>query len=331
MRLWRPVLAIAATAVLASAEGVSTDLLPPASRVVAGFSVRSLLESPLIRSLGGDAAKVTTTFTTTAPLVGLNPATDIDSVVFASTGDSQTTGGLLVLRGRFHTEGTHGVRLYHGVPTFEDTSNQSALALLDDATAIAGPLSEVRAAIDRRGGGSHIAPALAKRVAELAEAHDFWAVGDLPEGFHSANPPTKDFDSVDHFEFSASLREGLQLNGEIHVKSPEKAAQMALALSMIEGMMKAQKPAPGGARFDLRTENGTLKLAVFIPEEELKKGLAAQKDRLTGMLMGQFGAAPAAPSAREISGPIARPAAGPATIVTNSRGDTVTVTLPGAK
>src|SRR5262249_31741749 len=118
------------------------------------------------------------------------------------------------------------------------------------------------------------------------------------------------------------------------------------------------QPSPDGTKFDLRVESGTIKLAVFIPEAELRKGLAKQKDLLAGMLKaklgeGLTGAAPpsalpvrpasanpaihatpvitAAPAALVHGVPISVAPASPATIVTNDRGETVSVTLPGAK
>ena len=80
---------------------------------------------------------------------------------------------------------------------------------------------------------------------------------------------------------------------------------------------------------------------ILTKRAELRKGIAKQKDAFTGMLqaklrdgMGaiiQSAAPPDAAPAPSGPIPVSRPPAKPATVVTNGRGETVTVTLPGAK
>jgi len=323
MRLLQTLLLLAGMA--AAAEPVPSDLLPPGTKVLVGLSVRSLIDSPLLKGMAGDAAKMAASLTAEGPFAGLDPARDLDSVFFASTGQGDNAPALIVIRGRFRPAGVAGARIYKGVPVFDAPRNQKGtLAILDAATAIAGTRQEVLAAIDRRGGASSVSPAIAERVAALSGTYEFWGVGEMPGGFRTSNPSAKSLDSIDRFEFGASLRQDLEFHGQLHVRSAQQAQQMAMSLQMIQGMMKSRMSA-GGTKFDLRAENGTLEITLAIPEAELKKAIESQKKALAGALSNRLGVAPEEPHAHPISHPPARPAA----VETNERGETVKLTLPG--
>ena len=325
MRFLQALLPAALAGIAMAAEPVPADLLPPGTKVLVGISVRSLIDSPLLKILGGDAAKMTASFTAAGPLAGLDPARDLDSIFFASTGQGEDAPALIVVRGRFHPEQTAGAKTYKNVPVFNAPTNQKGtFAILDTGTAIAGTRKEVLAAIDRRGGASSISPAIADKVASLSASYDFWGVGEMPGGFRTSPPASKSLDSIDRFEFGASLRQDLQVHGKLHLRTPQQAQEMAMSLKMIEGMMKARTSA-GGTQFDLRAEDGTLELTLLIPEAELKKALAAQKEALAGAVRSRLGVTPTEPPAN----PVSHTPNKPAVVETNDRGETVKVTLPG--
>ncbi len=343
MNLCRAVLLLILPAlVVRAAEPVPVDLLPPGTRILIGCSLRSLADSPLLKGLSTDIGKVDfsqakASFGDAAGWAGVNPLKDLDSIVLAADGSGKNARGLAVLRGRFPAEPQKNARIYRGVPVLEDPKDPSrSLAVLDTGTAIAGSAAEVRAAIDRRGKAPALVPKIAARFAELAASFDFWGVGDLPDGITPATAPTKELQSIDYFEFGATLRDGLRFRGEFHVKTAQQAAEMQSSLQMIEAMLKAKSPA-GGGTFDLRVENGSLKLELFVPEAELRKAMVAQKGNLAGILqrgIGMSQAVAAQPLLIQGNGPT-RPAVPPAPAstgftVTDPRGDTVTVMLPGA-
>jgi hypothetical protein len=323
MSISRTALLLAIAAAGAGAAEPVTQLLPPDTRILLGFSLRSVMDSPLIKGLAGQANSLKANITSSIPFAAFDPFKDLDDVVVATNGKGDNPPALLILRGRFHPDRTTGARLYHGVPIFEETrAGGGVLALLDEGAALAGQLPEVRAAIDRRG-VVPTAPAIAARMTALAGQYDFWGVGDLPGGLRSSNPAAKDFNSIDRFEFGASTHAGLDVHGEFHVRSPEDAAKMEGLLRMLQAMMSAQKPSPDGTKFDLRVDHGTVTVSLFIPEEELKKGIAAQHGALAGMLQSGLKST----TVRAV--PKAPPA--PVVIVNNDRGETVSVTLPGGK
>ena len=314
MSFTRAVVCLAFAVAPSFAADIPTELFPPDTRIVIGINLRSLMESPLLRDLGSQAASQ---FNAGALFAHLQFLRDVDTIVLASTGQGDNAPGVAILHGRFDAARLPNAHLYDGVPILEDVNQQkSALAILDSATAIGGTLADVRAAIHRRGGAPAFSADLAARV-EAHAGHDFWGVGDIPEGLRSTAASGQNLTSVDRFDFYASLRDGLRVEGDIHVKSEQDLAKLEAALAMFRMMVPAQQP--GGPDFQLRAANGTLHIGLFIPEAELKKGLA-----------NQFQARPAAavaaaPTPARI--PLSHPPVAAPTVVTNAAGDAVQVTI----
>jgi hypothetical protein len=297
-------LLLAATA--CAAETSLPEIVPPDTKVVIGIQVRRLLDSPLGRKLSADAGK-----SAALKVAGVDLLKDVDEVVIATSGVGQNPPSLLVLTGRFHA-GTG--EKYHDVPVMSVPQHaDQILAILDETTALAGDRALVRGAIDRRGKGASAAAGLLERIGEMSGRYDVWGVGDhLPK---SAQPGQ--MDSVDGFSFGAALREGLEATAEIHLRSAADAEKATAMLKMLEAMVQSQSSA---AKFHFESHDGTLKVALSIPEAELKKAIEAQKTVIASAIMGQMRAA-------KPMGPV-KPKQ-EAMIVNDSNGNTLRVTLPG--
>jgi hypothetical protein len=130
---------------------------------------------------------------------------------------------------------------------------------------------------------------------------------------------------------------------------------------MIEMAIKAKQPKDSGTKFDLDSDHGTLRIAVTVPEEELRKGIEAQRASMVAAVSKRVpGARPATapptapPTAPEVTQPVLEAAAPPAPwlvpvapkpaaraetrrpdakaqIVTAPNGDTLFVKLPGSR
>jgi hypothetical protein len=323
-----------------AAESVLPDCIPPGTKVVFGVSVRSLLDSPVLKSFQSDMQKASADLMKggplpilemikSGPLPGFDPLKDVDELIIASTADKDKATALIVLRGRFDPKSLPGTSSsYNGVLIFGDGQKANGtLALLDESTAIVGDFADVRAAIDRRGTPSHVNRALAAKAGSMAGRFDFWGVGDLPEGFRPPGGADDSFNSIDHFEFGASLRHGLEITGEVHARSTKDAGKMAEAMKMIEDMLKNQpQRSANGTKFDLQSSNGTIKLSIAVSEEDLKKGIEAQKSSLSAAVNSRIGAASGLSA--DAPKPPAKPRPHPQ-IVKDTRGDTVNVILPG--
>jgi hypothetical protein len=106
-------------------------------------------------------------------------------------------------------------------------------------------------------------------------------------------------DNVDRFEFGAGFQDGLDLNAEFHVR-PTGAQKLTETTKFLEAIMN-------GPKFHLEAHNGVIKLSLHVDKAELKKAMVAGLKK-----------------------PPVKPPE-PGKIVTNSTGETVSVTLPGGR
>jgi hypothetical protein len=169
-------------------------------------------------------------------------------------------------------------------------------------------------------------------VAALESRYDVWAVGEVPQGLHSSMAASPEIQAIDRFEVGASLRSGLDLAAQIHMRDSKETEKLVQTLKLLELMIAMQPSANNGTRFNLKSDQSTISLDLFIPEEELRKSIEQQKTRFASSAMpqGAPGAAPVLPFAA--ASPAAIPApkniAPPGTVVSDTKGNTVTITLP---
>lgn len=284
----------------ASLPAADLDILPPNAKVVVGIRVRSLTRALESAGLTEQLRKQTAGLT----IPGFDPFEDIDDIVLATDSDAPKPPALMLLTGRFPlllaTAATP--KRYRQYPIYTpDSQPDQIFAILDPNTALAGDRKLVEQAIDRREGEGKPPLALAERIAKLRDRYDIWGTGD-----HSGR-----------FSFGASLQHGLECIAEYHATEPKEAQQMREAVTLLQAMAKSALSQQGksAAKFDVAMQNGTMKLAISIPEAEWNKALQAQRASLTQAVAARL----VAP----------KPTATPERIVTDTKGNTVSVTLPG--
>jgi len=276
------------------------DFIPADTRVVIGIELRHILDSSLAKSLSGEAARLPA-----FQFGGVDFTKDIDQLLVVSNGAGQNAPGLLIAKGRFHAASG---KSYHGVPLATDPQRSGGLiAVLDASTAILGEADQVHAAIDHRGRGAGTAAALAARVQDLAGRYDIWGLGDHLPKPAEASPA----DAVDAFSFGAALRGGLDITAEIHLRSAADAEKLTAPLKLVEAMLKTQA---NSSKFNLQTKDGVIQVSLFVPEDELKKAIQSQRSAIAAALQNGI----TLPTPRTEG-----------KILTDARGDTVSVTLPG--
>ena len=267
-----------------AAEGALPDWLPPDTKVVIGVRVRSLVDSDLVKSAMSQAPamppEAANLMSVTAAL-GFDLARDVDEVVITTSGQGQNPPVLMFVRGRFNLDRlTAGAQSYKGVPLLGGGKGSTGVvALVDATTAIAGDLPLVRASVDRRGHGG-IPAGLAARVEAVRNRYDIWGLGDRPAGYVPPPSAPQGFENVDRFQFGILLGHGLELSAEIHSTSPQDAEKLMAMAGFLQSMMKAQQPQASAAKFDVHADQGTLRLSLSVPEEELKKAMDAQAARM---------------------------------------------------
>ncbi len=288
------------------AQPALTDFIPPQSKVIIGFNLRHMIEGAHLPDLDLGTQSVSSTLLNQNGLSGMNPLKDVDSILIASTGEGQNPPSIAILRGRFGH-----------VQLAVKKDMKSAFKRIGDDIIITGDPAIVNSITGETPADWKLNGAMLERITALSGKFDIWGTGDNPKGFTAAKNQAGGLnaDAVDHFEFGASLQKGLTAEAEFHLKSPQDAEKLTQSLKFLELMLAAQKNSASGAKFSLGANNGTVKLSLFIPEEELKKAITAQK-----------GAFPMMPMITQAP---PKPVDTKGKIVTNSTGDTVSVTLPG--
>jgi hypothetical protein len=309
----------------------TTDLpgyIPADAKVVIGLQVRGILDS-LAQGLGADIKARSSSFLAETPLAGFDLMKDLDEVVVATSGAGEKPPALAILRGRFDVQKfSANAARYGGVPIFESKPSEM-FAVLDASTALAGDPAQVRAAIDRRGAGTN---SWVGRVAPLRGKYTVWGIGEGIEKMAPGTAPVSGLESIDRFQFGAQFSQGLDLTAEIHMRSAEEAEKLTSSLKFLQAMMKSNPSAPSGAKFDMQSQKGGLRISLHVPEAELKKTVASQRAALEKAVLSQLPADIAAQLAPQNGPMVSRPvASSESKVVSNAEGDTMTVTLPGAK
>ncbi|HXS94366.1 MAG TPA: hypothetical protein VN736_07155 [Candidatus Limnocylindrales bacterium] len=284
----------------ATLPAADLDILPPNAKMVVGIRVKSLTRAIESAGLTDQLRKQSEGLA----IPGFDPFQDIDEIVIATESEGQNPPALMLLTGRFPlllaTAAT--TQRYRQYPIYKPaTQPDQIFAILDPNTALAGDRKLVEQAIDRRDGEPKPSDAVAARIAALRDRYDIWGTGD-----HSGR-----------FTFGASLQHGLECIAEYHATDPKEAQQMRDAVTLLQSMAKSALSQQGksAAKFDVSMQNGTMKLAITVPEAEWEKALQAQKASLTQAVAARL----AAP----------KPPATPQKIVSDDKGNTLSVTLPG--
>jgi hypothetical protein len=194
---------LALTLVLGGASLFGADpgllgLTPPDAQMYAGMNVTQSKTSQFGQFLLGQFPE-NSGFLKFVALTGFDPRRDLSEVLVATnsapstattpdaTGTAATMSGLFLAKGTFNiqqiltaaaNDTNVTVSTYAGVSlvTINDEAHGPTLALLDSSTVVAGDVTSVKAAIDRRGTSSVIDPAIMATINQLSTSEDAWSV-----------------------------------------------------------------------------------------------------------------------------------------------------------
>jgi hypothetical protein len=266
----------------------TTDLLqmvPPDAKIVFGAHIHAVLDSSLARGITAQMHLTSTDVPKLVPVFGFDPLTDLDEVLFASSGEGENPPTLLLARGKFDlTQLTSKGKLYHGVRLIVTVSKteESGFAFLDESTVMMGDLAEVKAAIDRRVSKRAYDSVRYAQLAEYRDKYAVWGVADRPSSLVKKLPAytaAPALDAIDHIQFGVAFTKGLQIMAELHPRSSDDVAPLTESLKLIESMVKASRPSlDDGTSIGIETaDNGTMKLSLAVSEEQLAKAIQNQK------------------------------------------------------
>ncbi|MBS1855648.1 MAG: hypothetical protein JST11_09810 [Acidobacteria bacterium] len=304
-------------------------LLPPNATVVFGLRAANIIK--LIASQGATqlAQFQAGAMLGAMPVKGFDPFHDIDEVVLATSGKGNNPPFLAVITGHFDAAKlAQGKGRPYGNAVFIDDKNpRQTSAILGDSTLLAGDRALVRAAIDRASGNTAAGP-LAARIESMRAHYDLWAFADhfdptaLPGGAAGANGAADPLRSLDRFWVGMAFNTDLTLDAELHLSSDADAAKLSGLLSIWKVQALSQVPNAPAMKFDLGVKDNTIKLAVSIPEAELKK--AMQQHSSSGVTTS----AATTPMGLRITGGDPAPKEQDQKVTTDPQGNTVTLSLP---
>jgi len=287
--------ALGATSASAAADPALLNLVMPDAKVVAGFQVAQAQVSPLGQYLLSQIP-ANADFDKMIAATGFDPRRDLQEIVAASAGGSRPTG-LVIGRGVFQparismVAGMTGGSAsdYKGVQIVMGKGSPNGVAFLDASTVVAGDAASIKAAIDRRAGGSQLSAALRQKALEASTSNDAWIVTLTPltellagsgaaVGAVSAQQANL-FQTVQQLagglKFGAST---VRLTGEAVTRSNEDAQALADILRFLASMAQSNAKGPNAARASslidaakFSAEGAVMRLSVELPESEIEQ------------------------------------------------------------
>ena len=282
------------SSVLPAADPRLLSLAMPDATVLAGVNVDQAKATPF-------GQYVLTTLLQTqdqklqqlATLTGFDPRRDVHELLLASTSAPGNKTGLVLARGVFDPDeisaaaqsGGAGAETYGGVSIIEDAQHQNGFAFLDSTLVVAGDLANVKAAIDRRQGGSTISAALAAQVNQLSSTQDAWAISTVPPSTlkpPAAAPPAAGADLQNALQKIASASGGLKfgsvvvLTGQAQAATPQDASSLGDVLQLFVNMAQlqaAKRPEAAALAQSLvvSTQGSTVKITLSLPEGQFQQ------------------------------------------------------------
>lgn len=161
-------------------------LVMPDAKVLAGVNVVSAKNSPFGQYVLGQLAPNNQELQRMAALTGFDPTQDLIELLAASNATPGAHAGLALATGTFNTSAIMAAatlagattQTYNGVNIIVDPNAKvpSGIAFLGSTIAIAGDLTNVKAAIDRQSAPSKIDSGLAGTAGNLSTSQDAWVV-----------------------------------------------------------------------------------------------------------------------------------------------------------
>lgn len=277
-------------------------LVMPEAKVMAGVNVEVAKTSPFGQYVLSHMQADHNGLQKFIEQTGFDPSRDLTEVLMASRGDSGAKG-LVLARGTFNAAGILDaaakaggtVETYNGVQliTGKDESQTHVLAFLDNgATALAGDIDSVKAAIDRSAhpNGS-LDPALVTRVGQLSTTLDAWTVSLVPVSAMGKQTPGPVLPAPLQGDLLKTIQQAsggvkfggiVQISGEAVAKDEKDATSLADVVKFFASMIQMNAPTKNGAQFisliqslNVTTDKNTVKLALNIPEDQLESILSA--------------------------------------------------------
>jgi hypothetical protein len=285
------------------------NLVMPNAKVIAGMDIARAKASPfgqrLMQSMNlndEDLAKF-------IAMTGFDPKRDLTEVVIASV-DTNTKGGnaLLLVRGNFDASrlklalaqnGLNMVQTVMGVEMFSKPGEGNSVAFVDSGLAVAGDSNAVKAALERRAGGSGLPAATYAKAQDMSRDNDIWMVTSVPVAQFAEKMPENTpgqingmmkgdmFSAVEQAAMGVKFAaEMLNVTMEAAVRSEKDATAIADVARFLSGMVQLNRDKPEVAglataldSMKLTTNAKNVRMTISVPQTELEKMLKSGQTR----------------------------------------------------
>ena len=315
---------LAVVSIVPAADPALLDLIMPDARVVFGMDFSRLQSSPMAEGIrrgmqAGMQAGGGAQFQKLLGGIGFDPFRDIHEILVATTGTGKNPPALFIVRGAPNVQkllqsGGGPATEWHGARIL---AGKNPFALLDDLI-LGGDLTQIKAAILRRGRRSGINSELARRISTMSSRYDLWLVSLAPLASLASNvSPAKSpgfanldaLKSIDQFSLGLGMSSDFILDAELVAHDQKSAGALAdsirLLLALAQQSAKSDPSAAAALKnMDFAVDEKVVRLGIKVPAEELQKQIQQALD--SGQIAG---AAFAAQSG--VQGPAVRRAATP--------------------
>ena len=255
-------------------------LVPPDATVLSGIRMEAVRTTPLYGKLL--ASQALPRLDDFARQTGFDPRRDVRELLIASSG----ADALVAARGTFNVHSFEGATRssYKGYTVY--ARENGAVALIDNSTAVAGPLASVHAALDRYTSGDRTGPAeLLARARQIPNQNQIWSVSNGFENLITRNIPQEGnaanigriLQSLENTTLALDLRTGV--NGYINggCRTEQDAKNLGDAARGLVGLGRLSVPENqpellrlwDGIKVD--QQQRTVKITVAIPQDLIDK------------------------------------------------------------
>jgi hypothetical protein len=296
----RRLLSIALTfsAIACAADPTLLNLVMPDARMLFGVNVENILASPIGKQISSQMRSSAPELQLIIQSTGFDPTRDLKEILVASTGQGQDAPTVVLVRGSFDiakfssfsADAGQAPTDYEGVSILTHPARKSsAFAFLDNTTAIAGELDQVRAAIHRRSRVASLGPVLAAKVAALSQRYDVWAISTVSLASMAAKAGSSNLQQMSDLlkairQVSGGVRfaPDMELAAELVAATEKDAGSIRDTLSFFSSFLAANQQNPSGLKpdaFKVSVNARTVRISLTVTEEELKKAYQAQMAR----------------------------------------------------
>ncbi len=271
------------------------NLVMPDAKVVGGIDVEQSKNTPFGQYVLSQVQE-DNGFKKFVDATGFDPRRDLRELLMASNDTQKHSSGLVLARGFFdkakileHVKASGGtVTTYKGVDVIspkEHGQEHGAIAFLDSATALAGDLAMVQAAIDRRSASGGLDPSLLGKINDVSRKNDAWFVSKapLPPGASHMPAPSgagqlgvQALQGIEQTSGGIKFGNNVLISVEAITRSDKDASALADVIRFLAGLVQMnqngdQNLAALLSTLDLKTDANTVKMSLSVPESQLEQ------------------------------------------------------------